>query len=100
MRMASSREDNAIVVWDAASGKQVGQPLVGHQGRVTSIAFGPDGETLASGSCGELDLDEFCIQGEIRLWDVASGLLLGDAPLVGHTGEVRDVAFSPDEDSL
>ena len=41
---------------------QVGQPLLGHESRVTAVAFSHDGALLASGDS----------TGEIRLWDVAS----------------------------
>jgi WD40 repeat protein len=52
---------------------------------VTSVAFSPDGKTLASASSDNT----------IRLWDVASRQTLG-APLTGHTDIVESVAFSPD----
>ena len=57
----------------------------GHMGGVTSVAFSPDGKTLASGS----------EDSTIILWDVDSGKARGE-PLIGHTGGVRGVAYSPD----
>ena len=98
--------------------------LAGHTDEVTSVAFSPDGATLASGS----------LDGRTILWDVesrgpiatlhddgvhsisfspdgallASGSLDGRitlwnvetreqiAPLEGHTGRVTSVSFSPD----
>ena len=30
-------------LWDAESGKPLGEPLKGHKGPVTSVAFSPDG---------------------------------------------------------
>ena len=59
--------------------------LTGHTGAVFSVAFSPDGKTLASGSADHT----------IRLWDVATGSPIGQ-PLTGHTGTVLSVAFSPD----
>ena len=57
--------------------------LEGHTDDVQSIAFSPDGGTLASGSSDDT----------IKLWDVATGREL--RTLQGHTGWVYSVAFSP-----
>jgi WD40 repeat protein len=49
-----------------------------------TVAFSPDGKTVASGSGDKA----------VRLWDAATGTAL--RTLKGHTGWVRAVAFSPD----
>ena len=59
--------------------------LEGHANWVLSVAFSPDGKTLASGSADTT----------IRLWDAHSGQPIGE-PLAGHTSSVQSVAFSPD----
>ena len=56
---------------------------------VVSVAFSPDGKTLATGSADKT----------VRLWDVSSRYQIGH-PLTGHTHGVRSVAFSPDEKTL
>ena len=55
-------------------------------GDVTSIAFSPDGSTLASGG-GRWNKT-------IQLWDTETGNHIGT--LRGHKGNVTSVVFSPD----
>jgi len=59
----------------------------GHGEVIRSLAFSPDGATLASAGGNNEDFD-------IRLWDVNTGQLLHI--LQGHTSIVWGVAFSPD----
>jgi WD40 repeat protein len=67
----------------------LGKPLTGHTDYVLSIAFSPDGRTLASGSADTT----------IMLWDARTHQPLGRT-LAGHTDWVLGVAFSPDGRTL
>ncbi|KAJ5998597.1 hypothetical protein N7451_006407 [Penicillium sp. IBT 35674x] len=64
------------------------QTLETYTGVVKSMAFSPDGQTLASGSSG----------GIIQLWDTQTGNELWT--LEGHLDDVVSVAFSPDSQTL
>ena len=46
--LASGSQDGTVRLWDVVEGRQLGEPLAGHDGIVWSVAFSPTGETLAS----------------------------------------------------
>ena len=83
-RIASGSYDKTVRLWDAATGREIGEPLRGHEDAVSSVAFSPDGTRIASGSNDKT----------MRLWDAATGHQIGE-PL-SHDGPVNSVAFSPD----
>ena len=87
---ASARgDDEATVVhlWSLTDRQQI-TTLEGHTRYIESLAFSPDGKTLATGSA----------DGTARLWNVHTGE--HKATLVGHTRPVTTVAFSPDGKTL
>jgi hypothetical protein len=75
--------DNTARLWDASTGRQLGQPLT-HEGAVSAVAYSPDGKTILTG----------CADRTARLWDVSMGRPIG--PPLTHQGGVSAVAFSPD----
>jgi COMPASS component SWD3 len=92
--------DGAVKVWDTGTGKLI-HTFEGHLAGISTVAWSPDGETIASGSDDK----------SIRLWNV---LTVGSAarmtvvrpltspqgkahpiPFVGHHNYVYALAFSP-----
>ena len=64
------------------------------EGDVTSVAFSPDGKTLAAGYGGVGG------GGGVVLWDAAGRKRLAEDPLPVKEGDVQSVAFSPDGKTL
>ena len=96
--LASGGNDNAALLWDVGTGERLAafegtDPSAiknewgTYKGDVASLAFSPDGKTLATGA-GDT----------IRLWDVERRELLRE--LDGMTLTIYDVAFSPDGKTL
>ncbi len=76
------RGKGSIKLWDVMSGEKRGE--LKENSFVSSVAFTPDEETLASGNWGKT----------VSLWDVASEKKL--ATFKGHTALIQSVAFSPE----
>jgi WD40 repeat protein len=84
-RIVSGSYDKTLRLWDANTGRPIGQPLKGHENWVSSVAFSPDGKRIVSGSYDKT----------LRLCDANTGRPIGQ-PLKGHENWVSSVAFSPD----
>ena len=52
-RIVTASSDKTARLWDAESGKQIGEPLTGHTDAVMSAAFSPDGKRIVTASCGQ-----------------------------------------------
>ena len=113
--LASGGEDNTIILWDTATGEHtrtLARPtgpfvgptdtFVGHTDTVYSVAFSPDGQTLASGSEDSTIILWDMTTGEhIKILARPTGPFVGPADtLAGHTDTVYSVAFSPDGQTL
>jgi WD40 repeat protein len=99
LHVASAGYDDRVLLWNLEQTQPVdierrldGAPepvipyveLTGHRGPVRTLAFAPDGKTLASGGQDNV----------IFIWDVQSGKALKQ--LRGQASHVLSVAYSPD----
>jgi eukaryotic-like serine/threonine-protein kinase len=71
-----------VQLWDAATGEQVGRPLV-HPQPVSAVTFSPDGQDVLTA----------CADGEVRLWRAADARVTAT---FSHRDAVSAAAFSPD----
>ena len=76
-----------IWIYDAETGEELDM-FTGHFDSVSSVAFSPDGNTIASGS----------VDNTIRLYDAHTGETIHI--LIGHGSDVTSVAFSPDGNTI
>lgn len=87
--IVSGQCDNYIKLWDSHSCEQIGTPLIGHAGPITSVAFSMDDKRIVSAS-----LDK-----TIRIWDVQKRQQIGDS-LECNAMYISSVCFSPDGEQI
>jgi len=90
--IATGGSDGVVRLWDAPTGRPLGNPLRGHDGVVLSVSYSPDGQTLASGGDDAI----------VRLWDVSDPANVPKPAELTAVGleSVNVVAFSPDRKTL
>jgi WD40 repeat protein len=87
--IAVGLKERGIQLWDARELSPVGAPLLDTGGEVKSLAFSPDGRTLAA-----------VTQRLLTLWDVRSRSRLREPLDAGSPSIILAVGFSPDGGTL
>jgi hypothetical protein len=82
-RVVTSSWDKTARLWDAATGKPLGEPMR-HAGSVYSAQFSPDGQKVVTASADQT----------ARLWNAATGEPIGQP--MKHEDGVHSAQFSPD----
>jgi WD40 repeat protein/serine/threonine protein kinase len=88
--VAVGLKDYGIQFWDARELTPIGVPLLGTGGEVKTLAFSPDGRTLAAATAGGL----------LTIWDIGSRSLLRGPLFAGSGFILLRVRFSPDGATL
>ena len=95
--LASTEHNAGTIEWWAVRTGQHQAVLSGHERRVTSIQFSPDGRLFVSAGNRWDDVVSESVS-EIRVWNAHTGE--HHATLGGHQREVNSLAFSPDSKTL
>lgn len=80
-----SGKADTIWLWDTHALRPIRDPMQGHTGAVTSVAYDRTGTTIASGGT----------DGSVRRWDADRQWQIGK-PMEGHSGAVTYVSFIGD----
>ena len=84
-RIVSASADNTLRIWDARTGRQIGEPLKEHTDSIFSVTFNHDGDCIVSASR----------DGTIRTWDTNTGKQIKD-PIKYPLSSVLSASFSQD----
>jgi WD40 repeat protein len=91
-----ARGPGEMKLWDLVTGKER-VTLKGHPGLALSLAFSPDGKTLATESGGTEEEAENDPSGLVKLWDVDTGKVKLE---LKQDNYVQSLAFAPDGKTL
>jgi WD40 repeat protein len=82
--LASGSFDRSVILWDPQTGRRLGDPMLGHQDRVSSVSFMTSGHPLIASASDD---------GTVMIWDTTTRLA---EPLGEYQRPVQSIAFSHD----
>jgi len=83
LRIVTGSEDRCAILWNAVTGEPI-RKCIGHNGKITSIAFSPDDSKILSGSSDSTAI----------LWNSESGASVHQ--FTNHKSKIYSVAFTKD----
>jgi len=86
--LAVGGSDKTVELWDVSTAKLLTPPLEGHKFPVTSVAYSPDGKTIASGDSG----------GIVNLWNASTFQWM--MQLKVSSNEIKSIGFTADGNNL
>jgi WD40 repeat protein len=92
-KLVATGSDKAARLWNPSTGQLIRSFEIVDKdvGEVDSLAFAPNGRFILTGG---VTVKPEAVSGTVTLWDLATGQQI--RTFVGHTREVRSVAFSKD----
>jgi WD40 repeat protein len=88
--VATGSADGVVQLWDAGSGALLAQANAHNSGAIRSIAASPNGDRLATGGA----------DGFTNIWWIGEDNSLTLANGAGSSGEMTDLAFTPDGETV
>ncbi|KAF8835300.1 WD40 repeat-like protein [Paxillus ammoniavirescens] len=87
LKIISTSSDETVRIWNADTGKQVGEPLLGHATETRGIAISTDGTKIVSGGN----------DGKIIMWNAETGAIIRviKPRMSGANLHIDSLSFSP-----
>jgi WD40 repeat protein/energy-coupling factor transporter ATP-binding protein EcfA2 len=88
--LAIGGSDKTVELWDVSTGRLITHPLEAHKFPVTSVAFSPDGKTIASGDSS----------GVVNVWSASTYQWMLELKVNGSADAITAIAFTADGNNL
>jgi WD40 repeat protein len=91
-QFASGSKDRTVYLWDTRTRLPIGTSMIGHEGEITSIAFSPGGERVASMSSNSEIGVSASSKSTVRVWDTRMNGWINQRSL---EHKITNISYSP-----